>query len=622
MKIFPSTHKIKSVTDSHVDTDLNIPLAYVELNYDKYAIDKEMKDIASRDILTEVLINQEFDNSDIQLFNKFKEKVNMDNLLTRVGNKYYYQPKNMVSFTPQTFKYKATIKKKLDYKIANKYNLNIAAVDDPDSLDLSQRMASAFSNPGFRNLTPPNISVNNNRTDIFSFTDITLSDTDFLFIESPDGIYYDDSQNPIKIDKDLFLNNNTNLWIAADLHLDYIHENMNALTEFHLQNPKINSNAKIMSDTYFNMNALPYNPNVIYHNIFRGDKAPILIIEHIGKGYEILSHSKMLKDITLNANLLFEVLMFCYLQGYKSTESLTQWISNEVPDYQIESNKLQKKKYFISDLNVFKYFGLKDSELIMYEVRIDEDINSQIPEEDTDLVNNTNGINFIGMSGGRLLFDKINNTSTYNNEPKKPIGWISIYTGNQIVYLQDIHYIVETDMSDKIFTITNENDLDIKIMAFKSTSIGVDTQMPFDIKIPFIKTEVNNIQRIREADYLFYINKNNQKIDFCFKEDFKKIQDSLKEELLIELFEIKVHQTSDAINIIDMRQLGGGLVEEAKDNYNLLDIGHINGRPYRKAGTLVITLPKKYEQYENKIQNAINKYIGADELPVIMFIDK
>lgn len=324
MKIFPSTHKIKSVTDSHVDTDLNIPLAYVELNYDKYAIDKEMKDIASRDILTEVLINQEFDNSDIQLFNKFKEKVNMDNLLTRVGNKYYYQPKNMVSFTPQTFKYKATIKKKLDYKIANKYNLNIAAVDDPDSLDLSQRMASAFSNPGFRNLTPPNISVNNNRTDIFSFTDITLSDTDFLFIESPDGIYYDDSQNPIKIDKDLFLNNNTNLWIAADLHLDYIHENMNALTEFHLQNPKINSNAKIMSDTYFNMNALPYNPNVIYHNIFRGDKAPILIIEHIGKGYEILSHSKMLKDITLNANLLFEVLMFCYLQGYKSTESLTQ----------------------------------------------------------------------------------------------------------------------------------------------------------------------------------------------------------------------------------------------------------------------------------------------------------
>lgn len=177
-------------------------------------------------------------------------------------------------------------------------------------------------------------------------------------------------------------------------------------------------------------------------------------------------------------------------------------------------------------------------------------------------------------------------------------------------------------MSDKIFTITNENDLDIKIMAFKSTSIGVDTQMPFDIKIPFIKTEVNNIQRIREADYLFYINKNNQKIDFCFKEDFKKIQDSLKEELLIELFEIKVHQTSDAINIIDMRQLGGGLVEEAKDNYNLLDIGHINGRPYRKAGTLVITLPKKYEQYENKIQNAINKYIGADELPVIMFIDK
>ena len=44
MKIFPSTHKIKSVTDSHVDLDLNIPLAYIELDYSKYKIDKLFKD--------------------------------------------------------------------------------------------------------------------------------------------------------------------------------------------------------------------------------------------------------------------------------------------------------------------------------------------------------------------------------------------------------------------------------------------------------------------------------------------------------------------------------------------------------------------------------------------------
>ena len=54
MKIYPSTHEIKSVTDSHVDLDLNIPLAYIELDYSKYNIDKEVRDIANKDIKKEV----------------------------------------------------------------------------------------------------------------------------------------------------------------------------------------------------------------------------------------------------------------------------------------------------------------------------------------------------------------------------------------------------------------------------------------------------------------------------------------------------------------------------------------------------------------------------------------
>ena len=51
MKIYPSTHNIKSVTDSHVDLDLNIPLAYIELDYSKYNIEKKMKDISNKAIV-------------------------------------------------------------------------------------------------------------------------------------------------------------------------------------------------------------------------------------------------------------------------------------------------------------------------------------------------------------------------------------------------------------------------------------------------------------------------------------------------------------------------------------------------------------------------------------------
>ena len=179
---------------------------------------------------------------------------------------------------------------------------------------------------------------------------------------------------------------------------------------------------------------------------------------------------------------------------------------------------------------------------------------------------------------------------------------------------KELHYIIETDLNSKIFTVVNDNDLAVKILAFKSTSLGIDTRMPVDKLISFIKTEVNSIERIREAEYLFYIDPNNQNIDFVFIEDYK-------EELGIALFTIKVYQTSDSINITDMRQLGGGLVEDAADNYNLMDIGHINGRPYRQAGTIVFTLPTKYKPYETNILKAIKKYISASEVPVILFED-
>lgn len=337
MKIFPSTHKIKSITESHVDLDLNVPLAYIELDYSKYKIDKVMEDIANTDVKTEVLVNQEFSSPSVKLFNKFNEAVNMDNLLTRVGDKYYYRPKDMISFEPQKFNYTATIKTNIAYKIANRYNINIACVDDVDSLDLSKRIAAGFSNPSSREIVPPNISINNNRLDAYTFTDMSITDCDVLFIESPDGIHYDDSQKPTEIDKILFLNNNTAIWIASDYDRNYPYENTSSFNEYSVKTPLLNSKTTMLSDVYFNINAMPYNPNVIYHNIFNGDKAPILIVEHIGKGYEIISHSSILNNIEDNIKVMYEVIMYCYLNRYKTTTNLTQWITSEIPDYQIES---------------------------------------------------------------------------------------------------------------------------------------------------------------------------------------------------------------------------------------------------------------------------------------------
>ena len=617
MKIFPSTHKIKSVTDSHVDLDLNVPLAYIELDYTKYDIQKKMENIMSKEIKEEVLLNQKFDRANVKLFNKFNEAVNTDNLLTRVGDSYYYRPKDMITFKPQFFNYNATIKRKLEYKISNTYNINIACIDDPDSLDLSQRIASGFSNPSSREITPPNISINKNRIDAQAFSDMSGEDCDVVIIESPDGKYYDDSLNPLLINKEDFLNNNMTIWLASDFNLEYPHENEFGGMDFQIANPILNNKAKINSETYFSYSALPYNPNVIYHNIFIGDKMPVVIVEHIGRGYEIISSSEIIKDIPKNINLMYECILYCYLNSYKKTEDLAQWICSSVPDYQIESGKLVKKQYFVSDIDIYKYFNLKSTEMDLYAVNItDSEINPILESKTDDLFVPSSTVHFIGMSGGRLMFNQnLTRESAYNLEPEKPMGWVSLYDGNNIVYIKEIHYTIETNLDSKIFTMVNDYDLAVKILAFKSSSLGIDTQAPINLTIPFIKTDVNGIEKIREAQYVFYINLNNQEVNFVFEEDYEK-------SLGIKLFTIKVSQTPDAINVTDMRQLGGGLVEDEPDNYNLMDIGHANGRPYRKAGTLVFTMPTKYKEYEAVILKAINKYISASDIPVILFEDK
>lgn len=546
----------------------------------------------------------------------------MDNLLTRVGSKYYYRPKETISFKPQTFNYVATIKKQLDYRISNEYNLNIACIDDPDSLDLSDRIAVGFSSPNERNLIPPNITINNNRKDVQSFTDMTNRECDFLFIESSEGLYYDDvTDDRVKIDKDMFLDKNTSIWITADYNRTYPHVSTESKEFYTIKQPVLNSKVEIGSRYYFDIDTLPYdNSSIKYHNIFAGHRAPVLIIEHLGKGFEIISHSDVLNNMQEYLQLIYEVLMYCYLKGYKSTATLNQWISNEVPDYQVESGSLVKKKYFTSDMNMASYFSLKNSEMILYSVNIthDQDNNNmpEIYDPAIDLFDYTTAINFVGMSNGKLMFEKnMPRSSPYNTEPDKPLGWISVYDGENILYLKELHYVVETNLTDKIFTSIHDDSLEIKVLAFKSTSLCLDTQKPFDAIIPFIKTEVNKIERIREADYTFYINKENQNIDFTFSEDFE-------EKLGIALFDIKVYQTPDAVNITDMRQLGGGLKEDCEDNYNLMDIGHINGRPYRPTGTIVLTLPKKLEEHNDIIEKAIKKYIGASEVPVIFYEDK
>lgn len=169
------------------------------------------------------------------------------------------------------------------------------------------------------------------------------------------------------------------------------------------------------------MNALPYNPNVIYHNIFNTDYAPLIIIEHIGRGYEIISSTEIINNIPKYIQMMYEAIFYCYLNAYKKTDSLSQWICSNVPDYQVESGKLVKKQYFMSNIDLFNYFGLKASEFDAYSVDIYK--SNAIIDPSQDLFEPNSTVHFIGMSGGRLMFTQdITENSPYFDEPVKPTG--------------------------------------------------------------------------------------------------------------------------------------------------------------------------------------------------------
>lgn len=114
MRIYPSKHKIKSIPTSKMDTSLNIPLAYIDIDFTKYHIEKIVDPKFSVSSKTILYPDQEFENVNFLLFNEREEIVKTEGLFTYLNNKYYFSPSNVIKFTPKEFMWKATVKKNLD----------------------------------------------------------------------------------------------------------------------------------------------------------------------------------------------------------------------------------------------------------------------------------------------------------------------------------------------------------------------------------------------------------------------------------------------------------------------------------------------------------------------------
>ena len=623
MKIYPSNHKIKAVTESRVDTDLNIPLGYIDVDYSKYKVDKLPSEYFSTDSMTPLIPGQELENGRVKIFNRFKEEVNTTNLMQYTNQKWYYMPDNIIKYTPKFFLWKAMVKKNMSYCIDTVYNININCYN----AYMSNKLSPVFTGASNNGYVPSNIRINNNQLTADTFMNMPVENSDFCFIATANAAYYDDEcTKPIDVYE--YFEKGCNLWIACEdaRSFNESYEMLSSIDNvtYRLNSPIINSNSSIMCDTYFNLNRIVATSGVNIHNIFDKDgNSPILILEYVNGGFVIISHTSLFDDSHQTAGfpIVFETLMYTFMNSYKSTDYIKEWITYKVPDYEVIGTTLTTKNNFTSNTNLATYFGINAKDMSLVNISIIDDYNTRTAISDEDLNASTNAIKCIGQNNNRLMFelDPDIDIDGYT-EPERPNGWKSMYYNGQIYYLSVLHYLIETDLTNNIYMIEDENDLKVLIYAFKSSSLGINVTKSTTVTISYIIADIDSgetiVQRVREANYSVYYDKTDDSISYCFAEDYVEKDNQYL------LFTISISQTSDAITIYDIRQLGGGLPENEPDNYNLFDIGHINGRPYRQAGTLVITLPSKYKEYEERIMNVVKKYMVAEDYPVIFFEDE
>lgn len=627
MKIYPSNHVIANV--SSVDIKEEIVIGYLNNDYvneevelkvnSNYAINEK------KEILPYTIFNS---NNGFPLITMYENdspitKEKQNSLFIRTNNDYMYMPEASITYEPYKFSYKVLTKKNIEYTSSRKFDIKIGC----DSKELADKLIQYFADRREYNLYPNNISFNNGDLDSKTLYTGTLFEKSIMIIESDDGISY---LNGNKIDINELIDNQvlpiifcnyveekpTNLNISRESR-DINTEESNILTsenndtiltdeimednyeneieyEFVLKSPISTNINKYRSKYYFKMKA--GDSQVKYSSPFlKNDNSfsPIMIKEFINRGYAIYITKNILNTISANYNLLYEMIIWAYLNGYVSTPIITEWIADEMPNFIVENNKLIQKNKFTSHMELHKLVSLYENDVIPIEVII------YPPKEEKNPI-----VYYTGMSSNYLIFKKIKSTK-YADPIKKP-NQISIYTSRKnIIYCDKFTYSIKEDITNKInYKIENEN-LNINIEPFKNTFLDTYT----------LNTPINLQYKIKNIEnQLIYL-----EWDKLAKTIYITSTFSGKEYNTI-LAEINIKREKRISKLYDMRHRGGGISEEIQ-NYNCFDIANTLGQPYRKGGSLMckITLPIKYEEklediYE-KIYATINKnMIAGDHL--------
>ena len=322
-------------------------------------------------------------------------------------------------------------------------------------------------------------------------------------------------------------------------------------------------------------------------NLFVEETAPIALIHKPDVGYIILSNESIIRNSQDCKELIYNTIMYVYLNSYFETKKRTTWIC----DYPVESfikygNRLNERH---SRINLTKLLS-EDG----YNLGIDYD-------ELFEPITSDNVVNDTPAYSKELRF-----RTKINICPVRSIKEKSIYTVNGTImnYDADSSVIYLLEDVPKIRNISETDRYGISINPYRSSLNNISV-----LHTTNLFSDIAGEPFLLNTYYTVYY-------DVIEKRILTVKKDNFDSEEKIPLANI-ILDSDTSIEIGDIRQLGGG--EISSSNYEMIDSGNIYGRPIRIGSIFIIKLPQRFQNYRTILENELKKHIVSGDYPILVF---
>ena len=610
MKIYPNKSKI--MVTNNVDMVTDIPLSYVDTEKMEYSISTIVEPEYSVKTKQELQPYDAVNNNIICLFDDYGnliDPVEAAKNFRRGDEGYIYVPYGSRSFNASRFQYRVIGKRNLSYDSKTRYDIAVSASDSA----LANMIVPIFGDAPAKGNAPSNILVNSGSSSHGDLITGSYANKDFLFVQLQDP-----ATNALnhKFSIPAVLEYRTNVF--ASMLYTFANE-MNEYTvmddtkvtmyateepvDFQMASPMIYEQVDYSTKCFFSIPKDNQKEKIRYHNLFsENDKTPILIEEHIGKGFVVYAYDNLLENVAKYSKVIYEVMFYVYSKAYMQSSLYEEWIADVMPDSVVIDKKLTKKEKFSSQYKVHEFFDMKNGEVSLYSV----DINSKLYPF----------AKYKGESNSYLVFEKDCSECESYKDPVKAEDEKSIMLDKRtIIFFKKSLYRINDAFNTVMAAERSNNSIKVIIKPYRHSDSGICITTSTELTIPLAYTsDTGERIQVSNANYHIVCKENSSASYFDYVNE-----DSYKQSDGIILATIQVRQDKAETLLYDMRQRGGGLPEGEKPVYDCFDIGHVFGRPYRKGGTIIVTLPKRLEPHKEMIEQTIAQYCAAEEYPVVIF---